>query len=76
VAENDRTWLEIAFEGGQSLRLGVSLETAEGLDRALFARDESFAFDADDGRYTLVLGKVAFVKRSTRGSAVGFGAAA
>jgi hypothetical protein len=76
VAEHDRTWLEIAFEGGQALRLAVSLEIAEGLDRALFARDESYAFDAEDGRYTLVLGKVVFVKRSTRGSTVGFGSVA
>ena len=76
MAETERTWLEIAFEGGQSLRLGVSLDTAEGLDRALAAKEESFGFDAEDGRYTLVLSKVVFVKRSGRAATVGFGAAA
>jgi hypothetical protein len=73
----DRVWLEIAFEGGQALRVGVPLETAEELDRALAAENPgSLSFDADDGRYTLALTKVVFVKRYAREATVGFGAAA
>ena len=52
-------------------------ETAEELDRALAAENPgSFSFDADDGRYTLALTKVVFVKRYAREATVGFGAAA
>ena len=77
MAENDRVWLEIAFEGGQALRVAVPASTAEDLDRALAAENrESLSFEADDGRYTLALKKIAFVKRYARDQAVGFGAAA
>jgi len=77
VDSRDRVWLEIAFEGGQALRVTVPAETAEELDRALATQDrESLAFEAEDGRYTLALRKIVFVKRSAREATVGFGAAA
>jgi hypothetical protein len=76
VAERERVWLEIAFEGGQALRLVVPLATAEQLDDALASERESLAFEADDGRYTVVLKKIVFVKRYAREATVGFGAAA
>jgi hypothetical protein len=77
VAEHDRVWLEIAFEGGQALRVTVPLETAEEIDRALASDDrDSIAFEAEDGRYTLALKKIVFVKRYAREATVGFGAAA
>jgi hypothetical protein len=76
VAESDRVWLEIAFEGGQALRVTVPVQTAEDLDRALAAEGETISFEAEDGRYTLALKKIAFVKRYAREGAVGFGAAA
>ena len=76
MAERERVWLEIAFEGGQSLRVTVPLQTAEDLDRGLASEAESFAFEAEDGRYTLALKKIAFVKRYARAETVGFGAAA
>jgi hypothetical protein len=73
----EQVWLEIAFEGGQALRVTVPLATAEDLDRAL-AGDTlgSLAFEADDGRYTVALSKIVFVKRYAREATVGFGAAA
>ena len=74
---DERVWLEIAFEGGQALRVTVPLVTAEDLDRALASENrDSLSFEADDGRYTLALAKIVFVKRSAREAAVGFGAAA
>jgi hypothetical protein len=76
VAEPARVWLEIAFEGGQALRVTVPVQTAEDLDRALAAEGETISFEAEDGRYTLALKKIAFVKRYAREGAVGFGAAA
>ena len=76
VADRDRVWLEIAFEGGQALRVTVPLETAEELDRGLAGDGDSIAFEAEDGRYTLALKKIVFVKRYAREATVGFGAAA
>jgi hypothetical protein len=76
VSDRDRVWLEIAFEGGQALRVTVPAQTAEDLDRALAGEGDTIAFEADDGRYTLALKKIAFVKRYAREGAVGFGAAA
>jgi hypothetical protein len=74
---DERVWLEVAFEGGQALRVTVPLATAEDLDRALAADNrDTIAFEADDGRYTLALNKIVFVKRYAREATVGFGAAA
>jgi hypothetical protein len=76
VADRDRVWLEIAFEGGQALRVIVPLQTAEDLDRGLASDGDSLSFEAEDGRYTLALKKIVFVRRSTREATVGFGAVA
>ena len=76
MADRDRVWLEIAFEGGQALRVTVPLQTADDLDRGLASEVESISFEADDGRYTLALKKIVFVKRYAREATVGFGAAA
>ena len=76
MSERERVWLEIAFEGGQALRVTVPLQTAEDLDRGLASEGESISFEADDGRYTLALKKIVFVKRYARAEKVGFGAAA
>ena len=76
MADRDRVWLDVAFEGGQAVRVTVPLAIADDLDRAIAAGEESFAFEAADGRYTFVLRKVVFVKRSAREATVGFGAAA
>jgi hypothetical protein len=75
--EAERIRIEIAFDGQQVLSVLVSLATADELDQALSgAQDGSFAFDAEDGRYTVSLQRVVFVKRFARESRVGFGAAA
>ena len=76
MVERDRVWLEIAFEGGQALRVTVPLQTAEDLDRGLASEGDSLAFEAEDGRYTVALKKIVFVKRYAREATVGFGAAA
>ena len=76
MADSERVWLEIAFEGGQALRVTVPLEVAEELDRGLASEGDSISFEAEDGRYTLALKKIVFVKRYARAETVGFGAAA
>jgi hypothetical protein len=74
MSETERIRVEIAFDGQQVLSLYVPLETADDIDRALSGdRDGSVSFDADDGRYTLVLKRVVYVKRFGRESRVGFG---
>jgi hypothetical protein len=75
MPENDRVRLEIAFRSGQTLGVTVSSEVAEQLEAALVSADrDSLSFDSDDGRYTVVIKMVAFVKRHIRESRVGFGA--
>ena len=77
MAEVDRVRIEIAFDGQQVLSVLVPLQTAEDLDRSLAGdHDSSFSFEADDGRYTILLRRVVYVKRFARESRVGFGAVA
>jgi hypothetical protein len=76
MASADRTRLEIAFEGGQALTIFVTAAVADDLDRALADGAEgASSFDAEDGRYTVAVRKIVFVKRFARESRVGFGAA-
>ncbi len=73
----ERIRIEIALDGQQVLSVLVSAQTADDLDRALADRhDSAYSFDADDGRYTVLLGRVVYVKRFARESRVGFGAVA
>jgi hypothetical protein len=72
---DDRLRIEIALDGQQVLSLVVTLSAADELDRALAdGKDGAFAFEADDGRYTVVLNRVVYVRRFARESRVGFGA--
>lgn len=75
MSANDRTRLELAFEGSQVLTVYVPASTADDIDRALSSADStSLSFEAEDGRYTIAVQKVVFVKRFARESRVGFGA--
>jgi hypothetical protein len=77
MSEAERIRIELAFDGQQVLSVLVSLATADQLDEALAASgDGSFSFDAEDGRYTVSLRRVVYVKRFARESRVGFGALA
>ena len=74
MAEHVR--VEIAFDGGQIMGALVTPESADELERALAERTvESLVLEADDGRYTVALPRIVYVKRFTRESRVGFGAA-
>ena len=74
MAENERVRLEIAFEGTQVLTVYVPSATADDIDTAMAGAHDSLSFEAEDGRYTISVTKVVFVKRFARESRVGFGA--
>jgi hypothetical protein len=74
MSSNDRVRLEIAFEGNQVLNVYVPTSTADDIDRALAGAHDSLSFEAEDGRYTVNVPKIVFVKRFARESRVGFGA--
>ena len=74
MSTNDRVRLEIAFEGNQVLSVYVPTSTADDLDRAMAGAHDSLSFEAEDGRYTIAVAKVVFIKRFARESRVGFGA--
>jgi hypothetical protein len=68
-----RVRIEIAFDGGQVLGAFVPADSADALERALGqSGDEAFALDAEDGRYTVSLRRVVYVKRFTKEARVGF----
>jgi hypothetical protein len=72
---SDRVRLDIVFEGAASLSVSVPSSTADDLDRALANPEaDSLSFEGDDGRYTLAVRKIVFVRRSAREQVVGFGA--
>jgi hypothetical protein len=77
MAEIERIRIEIAFDGTQVLSVLVPSQTADDLDRSLAGgEDSSFSFEAEDGRFTIQLKRVVYVKRFARESRVGFGAVA
>ena len=70
----DHARIEIAFDGGQIMGALVAPESADELERALAERTvESLTLEAEDGRYTVALPRIVYVKRFTRESRVGFG---
>jgi hypothetical protein len=74
---SDRIRIEIAFDGQQVLSVMVPVQAADDLDRALAGdHDSAYSFEAEDGRFTVMLRRVVYVKRFARESRVGFGAAA
>jgi hypothetical protein len=76
VPANERVRIEIAFDGGHVVSALVPLAGAEDIERALALPDqETLTLDADDGRYTVALRRVLYVKRFAREPRVGFGAA-
>jgi len=70
----DTVRFELAFEGGQVMSAFVTAAGADELERALAAGGEgTHALDASDGRYSVVLRRVVYLKRFARESRVGFG---
>jgi len=76
VAKDERIRIEIAFEGGQVVGALVTPPAADGLQAALARDDQVFNLETDEGTYALALGKIVYVKRSSRETHIGFGATA
>jgi len=75
MPEAERVRVEIGFRGGQSLTTVVTAASADALDAALAnGQPDAVSLEAEDGRYTVVVKMIAFVKRHLRESRVGFGA--
>lgn len=69
----ERIRIEIAFDGGQIMGAFVDEGTADKLEQAIGDdRDGAFALAAEDGRYTVSLRRVVYVKRFMREGRVGF----
>jgi hypothetical protein len=71
VAE-ERVRIEVGFEGGQVMSAFVETETADALENALDGGVGTFQIEAENGRYTLALSRVVYVKRFSREGRVGF----
>ena len=74
MTEPDSVRVELCFDGGQILGATVTVKGADELERTL-ATDAggTLMLDASDGRYTVVLARVVYMKRYARESRVGFG---
>jgi hypothetical protein len=70
----ERVRIEVGFEGGQVMSAFVENGTADELEQALAAgqSDGAIKLEAEDGRYTLALARVVYVKRFSREGRVGF----
>jgi hypothetical protein len=72
VAE-ERIRIEIGFAGGQTIGAVVAPDAFEALRTGLRDADGVIEFDAEDGTYLLPARSVAYVKRWSRESQIGFG---
>ena len=74
MASNERVRVEIGFEGGQVIGGFVEPGSADALEHAL--REDGprvVALELEDGRYQVVVPRVAYFRRFNRASRVGFG---
>jgi hypothetical protein len=69
----DRVRIEIGFDGGQVMSAYVETGSADELEQSLGAGGVgAFQLDAEDGRYTVTLPRIVYVKRFSREGRVGF----
>jgi hypothetical protein len=65
--------IEIGFDGGQVMSAYVQTSTADQLEQSLDgASGGTFQIEAEDGRYTIPLTRIVYVKRYSREGRVGF----
>ena len=74
MPDPDSVRIEVAFEGGQILGATVTPASADALERAVAAGSGgTLALDADDGRITVAVPQVVYVRRFARDGRPGFG---
>ena len=76
MAENDHVRLEIAFEGGQTIGGTVSAAVSKALQEAMAGDGAVFELESLEGNFLVAIGKVVYVKRSSREMQIGFGSTA
>ena len=64
--------IEIGFDGGQSLSMVVSTESADELANGI-GQDGSVTLDAEEAKYIVALRRVVYLRRFRRDPKVGFG---
>ena len=70
---DDSIRIELAFEGGQIITAMVSVAAADAVERAVAAGSGGTVdVETDDGRITLVVPRIVYLKRYTRGAQPGF----
>ena len=74
MASNEHdTRIEIGFEGSQIMSALVTAAAADDLESALAkGNDGTLVLDAEDGRYTVALERVVYLKRFAREGRLGF----
>ncbi len=73
MADGERVRVEVGFDGGQVIGGFVSVATADQLERALHEDGPRVVvLDTEDGPYHVVVPRVAYFRRFTRASRVGF----
>ena len=72
MAEGERVRIEVGFEGGQVMSAFVETETADELEKSRDGGAGTFQIEAENGRYTLALARIVYLKRFSREGRVGF----
>jgi hypothetical protein len=74
LAEQDRIRVEIGFDGGQVMSAHVQTSVADELEQSLDGGGSSgtVQIEAEDGRYTIPLTRIVYVKRYSREGRFGF----
>ena len=68
-----RVRIEIGFDGGQVMSAHVESATADELEQSLAASGTgALQLEAEDGRYTVAVAKIVYIKRFSREGRVGF----
>jgi hypothetical protein len=74
MSNDDRVRVEVGFEGGQVVGGFVDTSSADQLERALHEDGPRVVvLKTEDGPYHVVVPSVAYFRRFTRASKVGFG---
>jgi hypothetical protein len=74
LASSDSVRLEVAFERGQVISAIVPPDAADLVERAVEAgAGGTVQLDTEDGRVTIAVTHIVYVKRYSRDARVGFG---
>jgi pheromone shutdown protein TraB len=74
VSENEHVRVDVGFEGGQVIGGNADVASVDALERALHEDGPRVVvLELDDGRYHVVVSRVAYFRRSNRASRLGFG---